>query len=514
MSIPRFTYRLIFKAVLMLACGSTYADIAPSKPVFTAEQQLLLEKYTHGIDNKVGDVSNQLAQLQQKIDSGNAAQAIKDSAKQVALDSQLALFKLENETKNTSLTLAKDNLELSQHSVDLWLGLLGLLLAGATIIVWRVRGSIKQDWDEQKNQIAAEHDKAIQNIDSSREQLTSEVKDCLVEARDRIKELREELNHARSINGDIIKIHDKAEATLLSGKENTPEQIDEAIRKNKAKAEESAQSALVAKAMELQKDKDWEAASKRWLALTDLAPSNANYWFNYGYALYKSTKSENCVRLLNLICDIYRQVTVLTPSNAEAFVNWGVALQSIGRISGDEKVRYYSAALDKYEKASVIQPDISTVWSNWGILLKLKAQILSGVEQQFCFKESVEKLNKASMLEPDNPNIDYSLGSALSMWGSTLEGDARESMLVEAEKVLLKALELEPSKTYNLACLKALQGKTNESRKFIEVAKESGNLPDLNHLGSDLDLDNLRDLPWFQELLAEISESPEQTEAA
>ncbi|AQS35509.1 hypothetical protein Sps_00289 [Shewanella psychrophila] len=77
-----------------------------------------------------------------------------------------------------------------------------------------MRATIQQEWDKQKTQISAEHGAAIQDIDRSKEVLTREVKECLVEARERIKKLREELNHARSINGDIIKLHDKAEALI------------------------------------------------------------------------------------------------------------------------------------------------------------------------------------------------------------------------------------------------------------------------------------------------------------
>lgn len=469
MSIPRTRYYFILATMLIFISASAIADTSSSSPVFTAEQQLVLEKYTHGIDSKVGGVSNKLVLLEQQIDADNDAQVIKDSAKQAALDSQLALFKQESETKNTSLTLTRETLEISQRSVDLWLGFLSLLLAAATFFVWRMRATIQQEWDKQKDQISAEHVAAIQDIDRSKEVLTREVKECLIEARERIKELREELNHARSMNGDIGKIHDEAAATLLSGKENTQDQIDEVISKNKAKSEQSAQSALVAKAMELQQVEDWEAASNRWLALTDLSPRNANYWFNYAYALYKSIqlkKSENNVKKFNLVYDAYRQVTVLDPNSSVAF---------------------YSL----------------------GILLGERANSLKGVKQQICFKESVEMYYKASILKPDDVDMYYHCGTVLLEWARTLENDFRESTLLEAEKVLSKALKLAPDRTYNLACLKALQGDLEEARRFLEIAKAGGDLPDREHLRADLDLENLRELFWFQDLLAEISELPE-----
>ncbi|MPY25435.1 tetratricopeptide repeat protein [Shewanella sp. YLB-07] len=469
MSIPRTRYHFILATMLIFISASAIADTSSSSPVFTAEQQLVLEKYTHGIDSKVGDVSNKLVLLEQKIDADNDAQTIKDNAKQAALDSQLALYKQESETKNTSLTLTREALEISQRSVDLWLGFLSLLLAAATFFVWRMRATIQQEWDKQKNQISAEHGAAIQDIDRSKEVLTREVKECLIEARERIKELREELNHARSINGDIGKIHDKAEATLISAKDNTPEQIDDVIRKNKAKADESAQSALVAIAMELEQGSDWEAASNRWLVLTELSPSNADYWFNYAYALYKSIqlkKSENNTNRLNLVCDAYRRVTVLDPSSHVAF---------------------YSL----------------------GILLGERANNLKGVKQQVCFKESVEMYYKASILSPNDADIYYHCGTVFLKWARTLENDFRDSTLLEAENVLFRALKLKPEKTYNLACLKTLQGEFEEARSFLEIAKVSGDLPDSEHLRADLDLENLHKLSWFQDLLAEVSELPE-----
>ncbi|MCJ8304667.1 hypothetical protein [Shewanella sp.] len=336
MSIPRTRYYFILASMLIFISASAIADTSSSSPVFTAEQQLVLEKYTHGIDSKVGDVSNKLVLLEQQIDADNDAQVIKDSAKQAALDSQLALFKQKSETKNTSLTLTRETLEISQRSVDLWLGFLSLLLAAATFFVWRMRATIQQEWNKQKDQISAEHGAAIQDIDRSKEVLTREVKECLIEARERIKELREELNHARFINGDMKKMRDEAAANLLSSKDNTPEQIAEVYRKNKAKAEQSAQSALVAKAMELEANNDWEGAAVRWLALSDLAPINADYCFNYAYALTEIPNPE--IVTLGRICDAYRQTIVINSKHEFAYPNWAsTLLKWANMLSGDEK---------------------------------------------------------------------------------------------------------------------------------------------------------------------------------
>lgn len=421
MSFLRCIFNCIFTFALILASSSTSAEASSPQLTFTAEQQLAFEKYTNGIDSRVVEFNNSLTQLEQRIEADSVKQELKNEAQQMAIDSQLKLFKLQNETKNTSLTLAKSNLEVSRNSVDRWLGLLSLLLAAAAFFVWRMRETIQLEWNNQKEQIEAEHDKAIQDIDRSKKILIAEVKECLVEARERIKELREELRHARAIKGQLDKIHDAAAEVMRSDKHNAVEQVERVIQKNKAKADESAQSALVAKAMELEQENKWDEAAIRWLALTDLDPTNADYWFNYAYALEGTDEAD--INTLEKVCNAYNEVTVINSQHEFAYSNWA---------------------------------------------------------------------------------------SALLKWTSKLSGDERELKLVEAEFVAKTLLDKFPYDTYNLACVRSLQNKTNEARELLIKGQGNDAFPSLNHLNDDADLDNLRGLTWFQDLLGEINKQSEE----
>lgn len=55
-----------------------------------------------------------------------------------------------------------------------------------------------------------------------------------------------------------------------------------------------------------------------------------------------------------------------------------------------------------------------------------------------------------------------------------------------------------------LACLRALQGHTDECKKWILKSFALGSLPSKQHLLEDLDLERVRRLDWFQELLAKL----------
>ena len=79
-----------------------------------------------------------------------------------------------------------------------------------------------------------------------------------------------------------------------------------------------------------------------------------------------------------------------------------------------------------------------------------------------------------------------------------------QSKLDEAERVLRQALTLDPRHTinlYNFACLRAVQGRTDEAIDYLERAAEAG-FTDFTHIGADPDLETLRDLPRYQQFIS------------
>ena len=57
------------------------------------------------------------------------------------------------------------------------------------------------------------------------------------------------------------------------------------------------------------------------------------------------------------------------------------------------------------------------------------------------------------------------------------------------------------SEAYNLACIFALLGRTEDCRHWLERAKERKTLPSRLHMQTDTDMDPVRDLPWFTDIL-------------
>src|SRR5262249_15345054 len=121
-----------------------------------------------------------------------------------------------------------------------------------------------------------------------------------------------------------------------------------------------------------------------------------------------------------------------------------------------------------YEAALRIKPDMHEALSNWGLALSAQAkqQNSDDNKSQELFSMALQKLEFASQL---------GLSASISV-------------------------------AYNLACLSALSGKEEESRKWLEFSRKHGVLPGLAELNADEDLNSLRNKPWFIEFLKGLNQ--------
>ena len=92
-------------------------------------------------------------------------------------------------------------------------------------------------------------------------------------------------------------------------------------------------------------------------------------------------------------------------------------------------------------------------------------------------------------------------GNDLGTFAASLTEPERSACYAEAERVLLQAELLHSDNVYNLACVYAMTQRLDEARVKLLHCKDKGTLPDAEHLANDHDLDPVRDLPWFADLL-------------
>lgn len=211
-------------------------------------------------------------------------------------------------------------------------------------------------------------------------------------------------------------------------------------------------------------------------------------------------------RLFDLAGQKYDAALKIKPDRHEALYNWGNALadQAMTK-SGSDADRLFDLAGQKYDAALKIKPDKHVALNNWGVALDDQARAKPGPDADRLFDLARKKYDAALAIKPD-------FYEALNNWGisfcdqaKTKSGSDAEKLYERAVKKLMKCEEIQGGlATYNLACVEALRGNEDECRSWLFKSKESGGLPDPDHLRTDTDFISVRDKQWFKDLLAEL----------
>lgn len=166
-------------------------------------------------------------------------------------------------------------------------------------------------------------------------------------------------------------------------------------------------------------------------------------------------------------------------SKDQEYLNIGLELYN------DKK---YEAAIEQFTFSIKVNDKNYRAYALRGIVYAMQKE----------YRKSIIDLQQSLDLEPDNADISSVLGAVYVQ-------------LKEYEKAQLsyeKAYELGQNKNksvcYNLACLYSLKNQKIKALRFFEEALENG-FEDFEHIKKDSDLDNIRDLGRFKDLITRYS---------
>lgn len=141
--------------------------------------------------------------------------------------------------------------------------------------------------------------------------------------------------------------------------------------------------------------------------------------------------------------------------------------------------------IEDYDMSIVLAPEYAYHYHQRG---EMYNSIGKSVKAREDFNKTVELSSKAET---------YSDYSAAAYSYHSLGNDN------DAKKMIRKALELdEESANYEAACLYSLMNETDRAVKYFEYSLQGGNRS-FYHFSRDIDLDNIRDLPRFKDLIKE-----------
>jgi len=220
----------------------------------------------------------------------------------------------------------------------------------------------------------------------------------------------------------------------------------------------------------------------------------------------KTKTGEETDRLFALAGEKYQAALKIKPDEHEALNNWGSALSEQAKTkTGDEADRLFVLAWEKYQAAIKIKPDKHEALNNWGSALSIQAKTKTGKETDRLFALAGEKYQAALKIKPDDHEALNKWGLALYRQAKTKTGEDADRLFAQSKDLLLKAESISPgSAAYNIACWSAIRGQEDECKKWLEKCLDLEVVPSRQHLEKDLDLENVRERPWFKVILARL----------
>lgn len=233
----------------------------------------------------------------------------------------------------------------------------------------------------------------------------------------------------------------------------------------------------------------------KYQSAIQIKPDIYEAWNNWGSSLASLAKQTNNNEFFEQSIEKYKKAIAINPDAYHPWNNWGSCLSASANVSGDEEL--FKESFNKYEKAIDIEPEEYEAWVNFGNALQSLAKLN---RDEKLFHKSFEKYQKAIAIKPDRYEAWNGFASSLLFLAELTKN---EDLYEEAMEKSKRAEEINPGQVYNLACVLSRKNDADGCRKKLFHAKEVGTLPDKKHLISDNDLDNVRELPWFTELLEE-----------
>ncbi|WP_417611628.1 TPR end-of-group domain-containing protein [Parasphingorhabdus sp.] len=253
----------------------------------------------------------------------------------------------------------------------------------------------------------------------------------------------------------------------------------------------------------------WSSACEKYAEALKVKPDKHEALFNWGSALAAQAQSKagaEADALWSSACEKYAEALQVKPDMHEALNNWGIALAAQAESKeGAEADALWSSACEKYAEALKVKPDKHEALFNWGSALAAQAQSKAGAEADALWSSAYEKYAEALQIKPD-------MHEALKNWGAELiaqahreKGKKRSTFLDEAYDLLTRTNELlAGSGSYNLACIEAMRGDAANAAKWLINCKNTGYLPDCDHIMKDKDFDKIRETSEFKQVMEEI----------
>lgn len=219
---------------------------------------------------------------------------------------------------------------------------------------------------------------------------------------------------------------------------------------------------------------------------------------NYSSTLlnFAQTEKKDCLFLESLKNS--NQAYTINPNDPIAMSGYAQANLGYGTFKKDENLLKNS--IEIFMKLISEYPDENFYKQSYALALSCLASIK---QESITFEKSFHEFESYLALKPDDYQV---LENYISALFECFHITNQTNLLDTAYKYIHQSLTLKPDETYNLACYYSLKNDVDLAHKYLINVEHQGNLPLIEHLISDKDLDNIRKERWFIELLERLKE--------
>ena len=256
-----------------------------------------------------------------------------------------------------------------------------------------------------------------------------------------------------------------------------------------------------------ERDEAFAEAIEKHKAAFELDPNHYSNLNNWAVTLIRQTRYKREAEGRKLLSKARGKLELalkISPYLPEALLNLAIVLVEQAKIE-DDPDNLLVEAYTHLKAALAINPGLQKAYITWGKSLTHQATLKSGEEADALFRQAHDKLELAQALNPSEPDVLNAMATALLLQAQKKPPVTASDLRAKATQKAMAAESLRRGAgAYNMGCISALAGEEAQCRKWLEQGDRLGEFPNRDHIASDLDLEAVRDRPWFREFLAAL----------
>lgn len=222
--------------------------------------------------------------------------------------------------------------------------------------------------------------------------------------------------------------------------------------------------------------------------------------FNYALNLSNYADSIKDELIYNKSFHLYEKALRLQPKNVINLTSYANTTQKLALIKKDENL--FHKAFELYKTALEFEKN-DYIHGNYGVALSNLAEIKN---DENLLNQSFEQFEMALKIMPND--VDYLSNIAKNfLYLARVKQDS--IFFDKALQYINKTLEIRPNDTYDLACYYSIKKEIDLCKENLLHVEQHHNLPPIEHLSQDQDLNNIRKEQWFIELLERLKSKDE-----